>query len=125
MLEFDLSQAIPDPEWNIYGATYSKRSPRLACLQIQWDGLTGTLDGTLELEVSNMVTRGDGEEDEFVTQVPLKKDNGDPLVLDSASNKDNCKMVLIEAPHASWRLKVNKGGITSGIIKALMIEPSE
>ena len=124
MLEFDLSQAIPTAEWNSYG-TFSKRSPKLTSLQIQWHGLAGTLNGTLQLEISNKVSRGAGEEDEFVTQIPLKDENGDPLTLDSASNKDNCKIVMIEVPHAGWRLKVDKGGITEGTLKALMIEPSE
>lgn len=124
-LEYDLSEDLPAVVWNHYGSEFSKRSPRLSCLQLQWDGLTGTLDGTLGLEISNQVTKSESEVDDFVTTIPLKDSNGDPLTLNSASNKGDCHIVMIEIPHASWRLKVGKGGITAGILKALMIEPSE
>ena len=124
-LEYDLSQELPDPVWNHYGSYLSKRSPKVTCLQIQWDGLVGTLDGTIELEISNQVSRSEEEADEFVTKVPLVDSNGDPIALDSASNKSNCHLVMIETPHAAWRLKPSKGGITAGMLKAIMIEPSE
>lgn len=124
-LEYDLSQDLPDVEWNHYGSEFSKKSPRLSSLQIQWDGLEGTLNGTIELEISNQVTKSESEVDDFVTKVPLVDSNGDPLALTSASNKSNCHLVMIETPHAAWRLIPGKGGITAGTLKALMIEPSE
>lgn len=124
-LEYDLSQEIPEAEWNFYGSEFSKRSPKLTCIQIQWDGLVGTLDGTIELEVTNQVTKLDGEEDEFVTKIPIKDSQGNEYSLNSASNKSDCIQGKISFPHAAWRLKVDKGGITGGILKALMIEPSE
>lgn len=123
MLEIDLSQAVPTAEWNIYGSEYAKNTPKLTSLQIQWDGLTGTLNGTISLEISNRQGTGT-DPDEFVTVVPLLKADGSTLALDTASNKSDCFMQLIKAPHGSWRLKVSKGGITAGTLKALMIEPS-
>lgn len=125
MIQYDLSKDIPVVEWNHYGSSFSKRSPRLTCLQIQWDGLTGTLNGTLQLEISNKVSRNEEGFDDFVTIIPLKDSNGNPLALNSASNKSSCHLIMIEVPHAAWRLKVGKGGITGGILQALMIEPSE
>lgn len=124
MIKYDLSDNIPEPEWNYYGSEYSKKSPRLTSLQIQWDGLTGLLDGTIELEISNMVTRKEDEADEFVTKIPLLDSNGNIISLNKASNKLNCHIVVIDTPHAGWRLQVDKGNITGGILKALMIEPS-
>lgn len=123
MLEIDLSQAVPSAEWNIYGSPQAKSTPKLTSLQIQWHGLTGTLDGTISLEISNR--QGNGEDpDEFVTVVPLLKSDNSQLALDSASNKADCFMQIIKVPHGSWRLQVDKGNITGGILKALMIEPS-
>lgn len=124
-LEYDLSQDLPDPIWNHYGSDFSKRSPKLTSLQIQWDGLAGTLNGTIELEISHKVSRNEAEFDDFVTKVPLLDSNGDTLALNSASNKSDCHLIMIETPHAAWRLKVGKGGITAGLLQALMIEPSE
>lgn len=121
-IEIDFSQELPEAEWNSYGDV-SRRTPKVTCLQIQWDGLTGTLDGTLLLEISNQLGH-DPDSNEFVTKVPLLDEEGNEISLDSASNKSNCYMQKIEIPHGSWRLTPSKGGITGGTLKALMIEAS-
>ena len=123
-IELDLSEDIPAVEWNHYGSEMSRETPKQTCLQIEWDGLTGTLDGTLLLEITNQRGR-DVSSNDFVTKVPLLDSEGNEIALNSASNKADCYMQLINVPHGAWRLKTDKGGITAGTLKALMVVPSE
>ena len=123
IIEIDLSQAVPTLEWNYYGSGFSRETPKEVCLQIEWHGLSGTLNGTIGLEISNQ--RGDDlDSNDFVTNVPLLDSEGNPITLNSASNKTDCYMQVIKLPHGSWRLKLNKGGITAGTLKTLMVVPS-
>ncbi len=76
-----------------------------ASAQISWENVTGTLNGNLQVQVSN-----DGVTPSFISNISVN----------CAMNKDNAEILSVESVFRYIRFSFSKNGIASGTMDIIM-----
>lgn len=103
-LTIDMSQDFTS-EWYKHPSGNAKLLRKNTFL-IEWDGVTGTLDGTYHVEVKQTA---DGPVTKIVPEI-----NGEQVFIDSESNLGDVDSMDIDMLVTTWRFVYEKNSITAG-----------
>ena len=100
----DMSADIESSFYRLFGNEFNK--PGQSAVQINWDGVTGTLDGEVEVYLTI--------DDEAGTDDNASKALMETVNVTSASNLTNTTLILVNGVVRYCKVKYIKNGVTGG-----------